>query len=51
MFGVHVGIAVDSRPAERTEDEVELVYSELLQHLKALSHLSAAVKRQLASVV
>ena len=38
------------RPNERTSDELDLVYEELL-HVKALSHLSAAVKRQLASVV
>ncbi|CAI4231077.1 unnamed protein product [Auanema sp. JU1783] len=37
-------------PYERTPEELELVYEELL-HVKALSHLSTMVKRELASVV
>uniref|UniRef100_F1KVW1 Rap guanine nucleotide exchange factor 1 n=1 Tax=Ascaris suum TaxID=6253 RepID=F1KVW1_ASCSU len=36
--------------SERTAEELELVYEELL-HVKALAHLSTMVKRELASVV
>ncbi|VDM39722.1 unnamed protein product [Toxocara canis] len=40
-----------SKPSsERTAEELELVYEELL-HVKALAHLSTMVKRELASVV
>uniref|UniRef100_A0AC34FE14 Rap guanine nucleotide exchange factor 4 n=1 Tax=Panagrolaimus sp. ES5 TaxID=591445 RepID=A0AC34FE14_9BILA len=35
---------------ERSQEELELVYEELL-HVKALSHLSTMVKRELASVI
>uniref|UniRef100_T1JAB1 Rap guanine nucleotide exchange factor 4 n=1 Tax=Strigamia maritima TaxID=126957 RepID=T1JAB1_STRMM len=35
---------------ERTLDDLELIYEELV-HIKALSHLSNSVKRELASVV
>lgn len=38
------------RPYERTPEELELVYEELL-HVKALAHLSTMVKRELASVI
>ena len=34
----------------RTAEEVELLYDELL-HIKALSHLSTMVKRELAAVI
>ena len=37
-------------PHERTPEELELVYEELL-HVKALSHLSTMVKRELATVI
>ncbi|XP_035995200.1 rap guanine nucleotide exchange factor 4 isoform X2 [Fundulus heteroclitus] len=37
-------------PSERTPDDLEIVYEELL-HIKALSHLSTTVKRQLAGVL
>lgn len=40
----------DSRPHERTIDDLEIIYDELL-HVKALSHLSSLVKRELASVL
>ena len=40
----------DFRPFERSPEELELVYEELL-HVKALSHLSTMVKRELASVI
>ncbi|XP_076472872.1 rap guanine nucleotide exchange factor 4-like isoform X2 [Babylonia areolata] len=36
--------------AERTGEEIEIIYEELL-HIKALSHLSYMVKRELASVL
>ena len=39
-----------SRPMERTIDDLEIIYDELL-HVKALSHLSSIVKRELASVL
>ena len=38
------------RPSERTAEEIEIIYEELL-HIKALSHLSYMVKRELASVL
>ncbi|CAF0781884.1 unnamed protein product [Adineta steineri] len=37
-------------PHERTIDDLEIIYDELL-HVKALSHLSSLVKRELASVL
>nr|KAG5701610.1 hypothetical protein BaRGS_019299 [Batillaria attramentaria] len=36
--------------AERTLEEIEIIYEELL-HIKALSHLSYMVKRELASIL
>lgn len=38
------------RSHERTIEDQELIYEELL-HLKALSHLSNSVKRELASII
>ncbi len=38
------------RPHERTIDDLEIIYDELL-HVKALSHLSSLVKRELAGVL
>lgn len=38
------------RPQDRTLDDLEIIYEELL-HIKALSHLSTSVKRELASVL
>jgi Rap guanine nucleotide exchange factor 4 len=35
---------------ERTTDDLEMIYEELL-HIKALSHLSNSVKRELAGVI
>jgi len=35
---------------ERTSEDLEIIYEELL-HIKALSHLSTMVKRELASVL
>ncbi|XP_062336908.1 rap guanine nucleotide exchange factor 4-like isoform X1 [Osmerus eperlanus] len=37
-------------PGQRTSDDLEIIYDELL-HIKALSHLSNTVKRELASVL
>ena len=39
-----------SRLHERTIDDLDIIYDELL-HIKALSHLSSLVKRELASVL
>uniref|UniRef100_A0A8C1M9I4 Rap guanine nucleotide exchange factor (GEF) 4 n=1 Tax=Cyprinus carpio TaxID=7962 RepID=A0A8C1M9I4_CYPCA len=38
------------RPGQRTVDDLEIIYEELL-HIKALSHLSTTVKRELAGVL
>lgn len=38
------------RPHDRTLEDLEIIYEELL-HIKALSHLSTMVKRELASVL
>ncbi|XP_018105607.1 rap guanine nucleotide exchange factor 3 [Xenopus laevis] len=37
-------------PCQRTEEELEVIFEELL-HIKAVSHLSNSVKRELASVL
>jgi hypothetical protein len=39
-----------SRSHERTQEELELVFEELL-HIHALSHLSTSIKRELASII
>lgn len=46
-FSFHVS---ESRSHERTPDELEVIYEELI-HITALSHLSNSVKRELASVI
>lgn len=38
------------RPEERTVNDLDIIYEELI-HVKALSHLSSLVKRELASVL
>lgn len=38
------------RSHERTQEELELVFEELL-HIPALSHLSTSIKRELASII
>lgn len=38
------------RSHERSQEELELVYEELL-HIAALSHLSTSIKRELASII
>lgn len=40
----------NGRSHERTHEELELVYEELL-HIAALSHLSTSIKRELASII
>ncbi|KAH0499910.1 Rap guanine nucleotide exchange factor 4 [Microtus ochrogaster] len=40
----------ESGPGQRTVDDLEIIYDELL-HIKALSHLSTTVKRELAGVL
>ncbi|XP_010793748.1 rap guanine nucleotide exchange factor 4 [Notothenia coriiceps] len=42
--------AVEGCPSERAADDLEIIYEELL-HIKALSHLSTTVKRELAGVL
>ncbi|XP_032939325.1 rap guanine nucleotide exchange factor 3 isoform X2 [Catharus ustulatus] len=42
--------ALRKPPAQRTPDELELIFEELL-HIKAVAHLSNAVKRELAAVL
>ncbi|XP_062485987.1 rap guanine nucleotide exchange factor 3 isoform X2 [Pezoporus occidentalis] len=43
-------MALRKPPAQRTEDELELIFEELL-HIKAVAHLSRSVKRELAAVL
>lgn len=38
------------RPEERTEDDIELVYEEIM-NIKAFSHLSNTVKKELSAVI
>ncbi|XP_056371138.1 rap guanine nucleotide exchange factor 3 isoform X2 [Oenanthe melanoleuca] len=42
--------ALRKPPAQRTQDELELIFEELL-HIKAVAHLSNSVKRELAAVL
>lgn len=42
--------SIISRSHERTQEELELVFEELL-HIPALSHLSTSIKRELASII
>lgn len=46
----HMRMILRKHPAERTSDDLEIIYEELL-HIKALSHLSTTVKRELAGVL
>lgn len=39
-----------SRPHERNEDDLEMVYDELMR-IRALSHLGNSVRRELAHVI
>lgn len=46
----HPNVIAHDRGADRTCEEIEIIYEELL-HISALSHLSCMVKRELASVI
>ncbi|XP_069009929.1 rap guanine nucleotide exchange factor 4 isoform X2 [Embiotoca jacksoni] len=46
----HMRMILRKDPSERTADDLEIIYEELL-HIKALSHLSTTVKRELAGVL
>uniref|UniRef100_A0A8C8SL43 Rap guanine nucleotide exchange factor 4 n=1 Tax=Pelusios castaneus TaxID=367368 RepID=A0A8C8SL43_9SAUR len=46
----HMRMILRKPPGQRTVDDLEIIYEELL-HIKALSHLSTTVKRELAGVL
>ncbi|KAK9969807.1 hypothetical protein ABG768_027954 [Culter alburnus] len=46
----HLRMILRKQPDQRTVDDLEIIYEELL-HIKALSHLSTTVKRELAGVL
>ncbi|XP_073074786.1 rap guanine nucleotide exchange factor 4 isoform X8 [Manis javanica] len=46
----HLRMTLRKPPGQRTVDDLEIIYEELL-HIKALSHLSTTVKRELAGVL
>uniref|UniRef100_A0A8C1H4Z5 Rap guanine nucleotide exchange factor 4 n=1 Tax=Cyprinus carpio carpio TaxID=630221 RepID=A0A8C1H4Z5_CYPCA len=46
----HLRMILSKQPGQRTVDDLEIIYEELL-HIKALSHLSTTVKRELAGVL
>ncbi|XP_066136227.1 rap guanine nucleotide exchange factor 4 isoform X3 [Saccopteryx bilineata] len=46
----HMRMILRKSPGQRTMDDLEIIYDELL-HIKALSHLSTTVKRELAGVL
>ncbi|CAN9497757.1 unnamed protein product [Ophioblennius macclurei] len=46
----HMRMILRKHPSERTADDLEIIYEELL-HIKALSHLSTTVKRELTGVL
>uniref|UniRef100_A0AAY4EU78 Rap guanine nucleotide exchange factor 4 n=1 Tax=Denticeps clupeoides TaxID=299321 RepID=A0AAY4EU78_9TELE len=46
----HMRMILTKTPGQRTVDDLEIIYEELL-HIKALSHLSTTVKRELAGVL
>ncbi|XP_048884010.1 rap guanine nucleotide exchange factor 4-like isoform X3 [Brienomyrus brachyistius] len=46
----HMRMILRKAPGQRTVDDLEIIYEELL-HIKALSHLSTSVKRELAGVL
>ncbi|KAG9329838.1 hypothetical protein JZ751_028947, partial [Albula glossodonta] len=46
----HMRMILRKQPDQRTVDDLEIVYEELL-HIKALSHLTTTVKRELAGVL
>ena len=46
----HVLLVYVYRSNQRTAEDLEMVYEELM-HIKALSHLTNSVKRELAGVI
>ncbi|XP_076858904.1 rap guanine nucleotide exchange factor 4 isoform X3 [Brachyhypopomus gauderio] len=46
----HMRMILRKQPGQRTVDDLEIIYEELV-HIKALSHLSTTVKRELAGVL
>ncbi|KAM6985252.1 rap guanine nucleotide exchange factor 4 isoform 2-T2 [Aplochiton taeniatus] len=46
----HMRMILRKQPGQRTAEDLEIIYEELL-HIKALSHLSTTVKRELAGVL
>ncbi|XP_029567001.1 rap guanine nucleotide exchange factor 4-like isoform X2 [Salmo trutta] len=46
----HMRMILRKQPGQRTADDLEIIYEELL-HIKALSHLSTTVKKELAGVL
>ncbi|KAI1899531.1 hypothetical protein AGOR_G00062750 [Albula goreensis] len=46
----HMCMILRKPPGQRTMDDLEIIYEELL-HIKALSHLSTTVKKELAGVL
>ncbi|XP_067108348.1 rap guanine nucleotide exchange factor 4 isoform X11 [Osmerus mordax] len=46
----HMRMILRKLPGERTTDDLQIIYEELL-HIKALSHLSTTVRRELAGVL
>ncbi|XP_054579365.1 rap guanine nucleotide exchange factor 4 isoform X3 [Eptesicus fuscus] len=46
----HMRMILRKSPGQRSMDDLEIIYDELL-HIKALSHLSTTVKRELAGVL
>ncbi|KAG5261559.1 hypothetical protein AALO_G00285660 [Alosa alosa] len=46
----HLRMILHKPPGQRTGEDLEIIYDELL-HIKALSHLSNTVKRELAGVI
>uniref|UniRef100_A0A8C7R8V1 Rap guanine nucleotide exchange factor 4 n=1 Tax=Oncorhynchus mykiss TaxID=8022 RepID=A0A8C7R8V1_ONCMY len=46
----HMRMILRKQPGQRTADDLEIMYEELL-HIKALSHLSTTVKKELAGVL
>lgn len=50
LYSVFLSLRQPFRSHERTQEELELVFEELL-HIAALSHLSTSIKRELASII
>lgn len=50
LYVLCIFLSLFNRSHERTQEELELVFEELL-HIAALSHLSTSIKRELASII